>query len=134
MRLSSSLLLPLALAVLLPQCGGAAGPEPKTGAAESENRSGAKSDEGSSDGDSDGESASAPEEKSHGPSCDDGTCSLCGSGICPAGWYCDESAPGGAACAWLKECAEKATCGCVTKVLGASCKCRDESGIKVSCN
>jgi hypothetical protein len=134
MRLSSSLLLPLALALLLPQCGGAGGAEPKTATTESERHGDAKGDEGSGDSESDGESASAPEEKAHGPSCDDGTCSLCGTGICPAGWYCDESAPGGAACAWLKECAEKATCGCVTKVLGASCKCRDESGVKVSCN
>jgi hypothetical protein len=131
MRRSSSLLLPLVLAVLLPQCGGGAGAEPRTAATETDSGHDAQGEDEANDSES--ESAGAPEEKAHGPSCDDGTCSLCGSGICPAGWYCDESAPGGAACAWLKECAEKATCGCVTKVLGASCKCRDESGVKVSC-
>ena len=56
--------------------------------------------------------------------CDDGTCSTCGSGICPAGWYCDEKASGGGACSWLTECADKPTCACVTRVLGAACKCR----------
>jgi hypothetical protein len=134
MRRLPSLLVSLLLVAVLPQCGGAAGPEPKAaGAEDSESSDRSKgADEGESDKNDEGPSAA--EEKSHGPSCDDGTCSLCGSGICPAGWYCDESAPGGAACAWLKECAEKATCGCVTKVLGSSCKCRDESGVKVSCN
>ena len=68
------------------------------------------------------------------PSCDDGTCSACGSGMCPVGWYCDEGASGGAACSWLKECAEKPTCGCVIRVLGSTCQCREEAGgLKVSC-
>lgn len=124
----------LLLASLLLHCGGAGGAaEPKTAATEDADASEASSDASKSEGD-DSEGASAAPEKPRGPSCDDGTCSLCGSGICPAGWYCDESAPGGAACAWLKECAEKASCGCVTKVLGSACKCRDESGVKVSCN
>jgi hypothetical protein len=121
------------LALLLPQCGGG-GTEPKTADSEEPQASKSSRDEAESAGDSDGDEPSAAESKPHGPSCDDGTCSLCGGGICPAGWYCDETAPGGAACAWLKECAEKATCGCVTKVLGSACKCRDDSGIKVSCN
>jgi hypothetical protein len=123
------------LALALPQCGGAsAGSEPKTAASEDSDGSQRSSDGDAESSDSDPEETSTAEAKSSGPSCDDGTCSLCGSGICPAGWYCDESAPGGAACAWLKECAEKATCGCVTKVLGSACKCRDDSGVKVSCN
>ena len=124
----------LALALLLPQCGGSGGSaEPKT-VADAETQDAKSSSEGSNSESDDADETSAAPEKPRGPSCDDGTCSLCGAGICPAGWYCDESAPGGAACAWLKECAEKATCGCVTKVLGSACKCRDESGIKVSCN
>ena len=121
-------------ALLLPRCGGAAAEaEPKTSAAEAAEASVASGNDAQSEGDEAGEPSAAPEQP-RGPNCDDGTCSTCGSGICPAGWYCDESAPGGAACAWLKECAEKASCGCVTKVLGSACKCRDESGIKVSCN
>ena len=132
--MTRSLPLCLVLALLLPQCGGAGGSaEPKTAADDDAAESKSSSEGSKAESDEAEETSSAPE-KPRGPSCDDGTCSMCGSGICPAGWYCDESAPGGAACAWLKECAEKATCGCVTKVLGSACKCRDESGIKVSCN
>src|SRR5687767_11041340 len=93
----------LVLAMLLPQCGGGgAGTEPKT-AAERESDDSERSGDDSKSADSESEAASGVEEKSPGPSCDDGTCTLCGSGICPTGWYCDESAPGGSACAWLKE-------------------------------
>jgi hypothetical protein len=123
------------LALLLPQCsGGAGGGEPKTADRDEPEGSKSSSDEAKSDDAAESDEGSAADSKPAGPSCDDGTCSLCGSGICPAGWYCDETAPGGAACAWLKECAEKASCSCVTKVLGASCKCRDDGGTKVSCN
>lgn len=124
------------LALLLPQCGGSGGTEPKT--ADSDETQGAKSSRAEAESeqaaDADDSDSASADAKPRGPSCDDGTCSLCGSGICPTGWYCDETAPGGAACAWLKECAEKTTCGCVSKVLGSTCKCRDDSGIKVSCN
>jgi hypothetical protein len=119
----------LVLLLVLPQCGGRFG----LGAADGRRESSASGDASASESQPEEETTAAADAP-RGASCDDGTCSVCGSGICPAGWYCDESAPGGAACAWLKECAEKATCGCVTKVLGAACKCRDESGIKVSCN
>jgi hypothetical protein len=123
------------LALLLPQCGGgSAGTEPKTADSEEPEATKGSRADAESEQASDSEDGATAETKPRGPSCDDGTCSLCGSGICPTGWYCDETAPGGAACAWLKECAEKATCGCVTKVLGSTCKCRDDSGIKVSCN
>jgi hypothetical protein len=123
----------LAMLLVLPQCGGAGSAEPKT-VADDDSRESPGSAEASASESQPEEEATAAVESSRGPSCDDGTCSVCGSGICPVGWYCDESAPGGAACSWLKECAEKATCSCVTRVLGAACKCRDESGIKVSCN
>lgn len=128
--------------VLLPQCGGstAASDGPKSAADDttgSADSSDGASDSAKTDGDEEEESSSsssATAEKSKGPNCDDGTCSKCGSGICPAGWYCDEKAGGGGACSWLAECAEKPTCGCVTRVLGASCKCREEGGgLKVAC-
>jgi hypothetical protein len=133
--MTRSILFCLLLALLLPQCGGAGADaaRPKSAADDDSVESKGSSDAASSNDEAEAE-PTATAEKPRGPSCDDGTCSLCGAGICPAGWYCDESAPGGAACAWLKECAEKATCGCVTKVLGAACKCRDDSGLKVSCN
>lgn len=123
------------LALTLPQCGGSStATEPKTADTEaSDDAEGSSAGQAKSD-DADAEESSAAEATPRGPSCDDGTCTVCGSGICPIGWYCDESAPGGAACAWLKECAEKASCSCVTKVLGSSCKCRDDGGIKVSCH
>jgi hypothetical protein len=128
----------LALVLLLPQCGGATtGADPKS-AADDTTVSRTSGAEGSPKGDGEEESAKdAPStrEMSKDPSCDDGTCSKCGSGICLAGWYCDEKAGGGGACSWLAECAEKPTCACVTRVLGASCKCREEGGaLKVACD
>src|SRR4051812_13302944 len=36
----------------------------------------------------------AEEEAPPASPCDDGTCTPCGKGVCPTGWYCDESAAG----------------------------------------
>src|SRR5690606_21298991 len=71
-----------------------------------------------------------------GPDCSDGTCFVCGDGMCPMGFYCDEQATGGAACSWLPECAETASCDCVQEVLGSSCSCEVDAsgGPHVSCN
>ena len=79
-----------------------------------------------------GATASDDEEPSAAPAvkrgaCDDGTCSPCGDALCPTGWYCDESAPGGPACGWLPECAQKPGCGCIKKAL-AGCSCEEKSG------
>jgi hypothetical protein len=131
--------------VLLPQCGGGTATSEGPKSAGDDRKSSADSSDAASESgergkhDSDEEEPSsgdaATSQKSQGPSCDDGTCSKCGNGICPTGWYCDEKASGGGACSWLTECAEKPTCGCVTRVLGASCKCREESGgLKVACD
>jgi hypothetical protein len=129
----------LLLLFALPQCGGGgAGAEPKSAA---HHESDAESD-GDGDGDSsessseeDGAPADRADATPRGPNCDDGSCSLCGSGICPSGWYCDENASGGAACSWLTECADKPTCSCITRVLGSACKCREDAGgLKVSCS
>lgn len=120
-----------ALLLLFPSCGGGAA---TTGEAKSADSSDARSDDASGDSDEsegNGESASTPDQP-QGPNCDDGTCSLCGNSICPAGWYCDEEA---SACSWLTECAEKPSCGCVTRVLGSACKCKEErGGLKVACD
>ncbi len=139
MRAFFSCLGCLGLVLTLAQCGGdtATGSGSKS-AADAEHGSdssehASKSDSG--DNEESSSASSAPSEKSKGPNCDDGTCSKCGSGICPAGWYCDEKVSGGGACSWLAECAEKPSCGCVTRVLGASCKCREEDGgLKVACD
>jgi len=50
---------------------------------------------------------SEPEEKPQTAArrCADGTCFACGAGYCPTGFYCDESAKGGASCSWLPSCA-----------------------------
>jgi hypothetical protein len=132
-----ALLVASLLFLLLPQCGGpgTASGEPKS-AADADDASASSSSENSESGHDDEEDhASAADDKPPGPSCDDGTCSPCGSGICPSGWYCDENASGGAACSWLTECADKPSCGCITRVLGPSCKCREEAGgLKVSCS
>lgn len=69
-----------------------------------------------------------------GPDCSDGTCALCGDGMCPKGFYCDENGPEGPACQWLPECAEEATCGCVGEALGDACTCEERgAGVFVSC-
>jgi hypothetical protein len=131
----------LALILLLPQCGGgtASSANPRSAADDAEGSSDTSATAGSSRGEGDAEEsasdAPSTRETSKGPDCDDGTCSKCGSGICLAGWYCDEKANGGGACSWLAECADKPTCACVTRVLGKSCKCHEESGaLKVACD
>jgi hypothetical protein len=60
--------------------------------------------------------------------CDDGTCFTCGTGSCPLGWYCDESASGSPACSWLPDCGKKPDCACVSKTLGSACSCAEEGG------
>jgi hypothetical protein len=60
-------------------------------------------------------------------SCDDGTCTTCGSALCPSGWYCDEGAKGGPACGWLPECARTPTCACVKRAFN-DCSCEDQGG------
>jgi hypothetical protein len=122
-----------AVLLLVAGCGSgsASGPEPRSAAP----REDASVDEdATSSGDTSADAkASETSSAPAGPSCEDGTCSACGSGLCPAGWYCDERA--GGACSWLAECAQKPTCGCVTRVLGAGCKCREENGgLKVACD
>jgi len=80
------------------------------------------------------ETAEAPSTEVPGPNCDDGTCFSCGDGLCPRGAYCDQSAPGGAACAWIQECPGEPSCPCLTKVLGSSCSCEQApSGPFVTC-
>lgn len=123
----------LGLLLLLPQCGsGSTTGEAKSAADASSDQAA----EGQSKDDTESDAPSEAAANSSAPkatSCDDGTCSVCGSGICPTGWYCDEKA--GNACSWLAECADKPTCGCVTRVLGSACKCREEGGgLKVACD
>lgn len=118
---------PLLLALGVGACGGGATPEPaksgKSGAAG--NGAEGRGDEGAGDTEEEAPRASA---------CADGTCLECGGGLCPKGFYCDEKAPGGAACAWLPECAASATCACVKQVLGDGCSCSEKpGGPSVSC-
>jgi hypothetical protein len=75
-----------------------------------------------------GEEPAPEEEAPQAALCDDGTCHSCGSGMCLTGWYCDESAKGGAACGWLPQCAEKPSCACLSKVLGPGCACSEQGG------
>ncbi|HYQ45914.1 MAG TPA: hypothetical protein VER11_28285 [Polyangiaceae bacterium] len=84
---------------------------------------------------SDSEEATAePAEEPKAALCDDGTCSPCGAGMCPSGWYCDESASGGPACGWLPRCTQKPSCACLTSKLGAGCKCSEQGGgLHVTC-
>jgi hypothetical protein len=127
-----ALLRCLALLLLLPDCGGSpTGASPNSAADDTKPAPEARAS--TKVADSDASDDSEAQESSRGPSCDDGTCSRCGSGICPTGWYCDEKA--GGACSWLAECAEKPSCSCITRVLGASCKCDAAGGgLKVACD
>ena len=70
-----------------------------------------------------------PEEKPQPTAkrCADGTCFACGAGYCPNGFYCDESAKGGALCSWLPNCTGKSGCGCLGRTL-TTCKCEDAQG------
>lgn len=114
--------------LLVAACGGGAGSEPPAKAAH-ESASAQPHESATSD-----EPAAEPEETPKAALCDDGTCSPCGAGVCPNGWYCDESASGGPACGWLPRCAQKSSCGCLSGKLGASCKCSEQSGgLHVTC-
>jgi hypothetical protein len=130
----------LGLVLTLADCGGDTATGDRAKSPADAERGSANSSEGASKserGSSEEEPSTTSETpaKSKGPACDDGTCSKCGGGICLAGWYCDEKSNGGGACSWLRECAEKPSCGCITRVLGASCKCREEDGgLKVACD
>jgi len=107
-------------------CGGAE-PPPRTADSEaSVEKSDADGNADPATSDSEGSEDSPTAERAV-PKCDDGTCTPCGDALCPRGWYCDESAPGGAACGWLPECAEKASCSCVKKAF-KGCTCEEESG------
>lgn len=77
----------------------------------------------------------APEQEAPAlATCGDDSCGPCGAGLCPRGWYCDESAAGGPACGWLPECAQKSGCGCLNGKLGASCKCSEQgASVHVTC-
>lgn len=89
-------------------------------------------------GEADGEGAGLGESGARGTPesrCADDACFVCGEGLCPRGYYCDGDASGGPACGWLPECAQKATCDCVTGVLGASCRCEErDGGVFVECS
>jgi hypothetical protein len=81
----------------------------------------------------DGENGESESTEPQRPSCDDGTCTPCGSSLCPSGWYCDESAKGGPACGWLPECAKKPSCACVKRAF-SGCSCEEQGGgVHLSC-
>ena len=131
--LSSNRFRVFSLLALLVAGGSACGGSP-AGAGEPAATPHEKASTDTSDAASAEDEAPAEEEAPKPGLCDDGTCSPCGSGMCPSGWYCDESAKGGAACGWLPQCAQKSSCGCLTKVLGSACSCSEQgSGLHVTC-
>jgi len=116
-------LLGVLLGTLIVSCGGGSTPASKTADASEPGGEGELNDsEDTASADAEG----APQ--ASGPDCSDGTCFVCGAGLCPTGFYCDEQAKNGPACGWLPECAEAANCGCVTGVLGSGCSCDDSNG------
>lgn len=114
-------------------CGGSSAPAQ---AADGVSERSARTEHGTDheEGDSDSGSTETAESTAPASNCENGTCFACGAGFCLSGWYCDEGAPGGAACSWIPDCATKATCGCIGKVLGSGCSCKeDNGGPHVSC-
>lgn len=109
---------------LLGACGGSATPAAASATSGNERESASTSD---ASGDSGADNEPTEEAAPKRAACDDGTCSPCGNALCPTGWYCDETAPGGPACGWLPECAQKPGCACVKKAL-AGCACEEQSG------
>jgi hypothetical protein len=117
--------LSVALAWTVIGCGGGGAPETGAPATAHDKKSASAKAPSASSSEEDEEEDEAPTATTP---CADGTCTTCGKGICPAGFYCDESAKGGAACSWLPQCGEKASCSCLTKALGSACKCADQAG------
>ncbi|MCS6901555.1 MAG: hypothetical protein RMJ98_18085 [Myxococcales bacterium] len=124
MRARSHLLPPslLVLALALLACGtpGASGPGAK-GA--SDPPMGVSEASGTPAGAS---SKPAAPKGPQGPSCEDGSCFVCGDGICPAGFYCQKSG-GVTGCAWAVECTPKPSCSCIGP-LTRGCSCEERSG------
>jgi len=112
------------LFLLAISCGGGTSSRPAESPAE--NDEAGESAAGDADESGSGEDESTPA-ASRRVSCDDGTCSPCGDSFCLAGWYCDESAKGGPSCGWLRECPEKVSCSCLTRVF-SSCTCEEKGG------
>lgn len=76
-----------------------------------------------------GPATTAPQKRSP---CADGSCTECGEGVCPSGYFCVDN-KGKKGCAWLAGCVDKPACGCVSKALPA-CSCKDDAGVaRVTC-
>jgi len=105
--------------VSAPACGGASS-EPATAERADAEAMTSKSERAEDASEASAEAEDTPTRKR--AACDDGTCTPCGDALCPTGWYCDESAKGGAACGWLPECAKKPTCACLKRVFSGACE------------
>jgi hypothetical protein len=124
LKRKGSILIGSFILVALFGCGGSPKPaESSTPSVTTRADAPAKSAAGDSDNNDEASATPAPVRAT----CDDGTCTACGDALCPNGWYCDESAPGGPACGWLPECAQKASCACVKKSF-SGCACDEHLG------
>ena len=111
-----------AVVVLALACGSGSEKPPTT--ASSGNELGAKPDSSTTTGASTSEAPAGPRR----PSCDDGSCFVCGESICPNGFYCETAGSAAPACGWAAGCAQKATCACLgpqTK----GCTCEERGGV-----
>ena len=57
--------------------------------------------------------------------CTNEECVPCGEGLCPEGFFCDESGPS-SGCGWLPDCTSDRSCRCLERRL-PGCKCRQEN-------
>jgi hypothetical protein len=119
----------LGLAAFCIRCGSSAAPEAK--APDSDNESadaeGSPADSDEEEEEEAGADGSAEEPAARADPCADGSCFACGTGFCPPGFYCDESAQGGPGCAWLPACAPKMTCSCIEREV-SGCACSESGG------
>jgi len=78
------------------------------------------------------EDTSEDEPAAPAESCADDSCVPCGAGLCPPGFYCDESAQGGPACGWVPDCPDS-DCDCLARVF-ADCACdAHPAGARLRC-
>jgi hypothetical protein len=110
------------------RCGSSPTPEAKSPDA-SESEAGDEPEEASDTDADDSDASDAADAAPAAPAdpCADGSCFACGTGFCPAGFYCDESAQGGPGCGWLPACAPKMGCGCLDGVM-SGCTCSESGG------
>jgi hypothetical protein len=68
------------------------------------------------------------------PECTNGSCFVCGAGICLPGFFCDESSAQ-PSCQWLAKCGPTNSCSCLREAFGGKCACAERHhGVFLKCD